>query len=138
MLDSIRGDLYLSSVVEVWPELKQHRHYGIGLGPYILIWDPAAFYFFVHKDNKALSIIIRAGLKKSIEDGLFDKTLLLYLGEDLKNIGFSSRFVIDLENPLLPEEAPLDKPSPWFQLEQLKPSGGRNNSSFSTLDNGIE
>lgn len=120
MLGRSRGDLYLRSVVEVWPELVQHRHYGLDLDPYVLFRYPTAFYFFVHKDNVTLAKIIRAGLVKSIEDGSFDKTLIHYLGDDLKNIGLASRFIIDLENPLLPEKTPLNEPSLWFQMEQLE------------------
>ena len=120
MLGRNRGDLYLRSVVEVWPELQEHRHYGLDLDPYVLIRYPTAFYYFVHKDNVALAKIIRKGLIKSIEDGSFDDTLMKYLGADLKKIGIKNRVILNIPNPLLPVKTPLNEPKLWFHMSQLE------------------
>ena len=49
-----------------------------------------------------------------IEDGSFEELFLKYHKEDIKRTNLQDRKLFRIENPLLPDTAPLDQKDLWF------------------------
>jgi len=109
-----RADAFPRAVKEIWRELA---HYGPGLAivPDICLHYPAAYYFFVAPDNAELAAEIAFGLERLRVSGTLERLLLRHHGEDLARARLGSRRVIELNNPLLPPQTPLDRPELWYR-----------------------
>jgi len=108
------ADYFPRSSLEIWNELDKHSSEGIMLDPYITIHYSAAMYFFVNKTNTKLLNDISNGFEKAIADGSFERLFQSEYGEKLRKAKFSSRHIINLENPLLPKLTPTDRKELWF------------------------
>jgi len=117
MLKNNEGDAFPRSILEIWEELKAQPDFE--LEDDILIKYPAAVYFFTKLENIKLAERIETGLKLAIEDGSFDSLFNKYYGDWLDNAKISNRKIIELENPLLPKETPVDKHEYWLNVETL-------------------
>ena len=114
MVKSARIDFFPRSVTEIWPELSQREALGLAVAPKWVLHYTAPLYFFVQKDNEELASAIERGLWKAIEDGSMQELFLHSFGPALDKAALSERTVIELVNPLLPKETPLDNPLLWF------------------------
>lgn len=114
MLSQRRIDYFPRSVVEIWSELEGREHQKLMVDPYVLIYYPTAYYFFVNKSNRVLADAIEKGLEQSIEDGSFDALFYRHHQDYLNRIELNSRRVIVLENTTLPEKTPLTRTNLWI------------------------
>lgn len=115
MLEAGRFAYFPRSVIEIWAEAAQHASRGIVVDPNLALHYPAAFYYFVHRDNAALAQTIEKGLEKAIADGSFDRLFHKHFDAVLRASALERRRVIELHNPLLPPETPLQRKELWYQ-----------------------
>lgn len=114
MLKRERFDYFPRSIMEIFSELNLHDD--LAIAENIAVYYPAAFYFFVNKNNIELANRIEKGLRIAIADGSYDETLLKIKGyrwafEQLKN---TKRNVIKLNNSFLPKNTPLQEKNLWY------------------------
>jgi len=108
------ADYFPRSALEIWTELGTKESADMMVDPYIAIHYPGAMYFFVNKSNQKLAGEISRGLEKAIADHSFERLFQSEYGENLRKAKFSSRRVIDLKNPFLPADTPLNRKELWL------------------------
>ncbi|MFT3930265.1 MAG: transporter substrate-binding domain-containing protein [Spongiibacteraceae bacterium] len=116
MLGEKRFDYMPRSVGEIWGEADMHRADGVMVDPYVVIHYPAAVYFFVGKNNPELAKTIELGLRRAIQNGKFDRLFYSYYAAAIEKARLAERTVIELKNPSLPEQTPLNEAELWLQL----------------------
>lgn len=109
-----RADVFPRSVEEVWWELERYGQ-GLTVVPNLCLHYPAAVYYFVAPDDTELAAAIELGLQRLRASGAFERLFLKHHGDDLARAHLSARKVIELHNPLLPPQTPLDKPELWYR-----------------------
>lgn len=110
-----RIDYFSRSVQEIWGELETHQEADFVVEPTLALHYPAAMYFFVNRRNLALANDIQRGLELSMLDGSFEALFQQHFGALLKRAELGRRHVIELPNPLLPPETPLQDRRLWFR-----------------------
>lgn len=115
MLEAERFDYFPRSITEVWDELKARPGRDFVVEPTILLYYPAAAYFFVNRQNKTLANAIETGLHSAIRDGSFEQLFQAYYGDFIRKAHLDKRTIIRLNNPLLPAETPLQQGQLWFR-----------------------
>lgn len=114
MLNEQRFDYLPRSVIEIKHEYQARLISDITIDRHILIHYPAAFYFFVAKNNRKLAQLLETGLERAVADGSFDRLFQQYHGEALRSLQLGKRRVIHLSNPLLPPQTPLHRKALWY------------------------
>ncbi len=116
MMNAKRFDYFPRGISEAWFELAQRREKNLVVEENILLYYPAALYFFVNKKNEALAKRIERGLETLIDNGKFDEFFYNHprISSGLERL--TNRHIIYLENPLLPSETPLANPRYWINL----------------------
>ena len=114
-LASGRIDYFPRSVQEIWSELDLHAGEGVVVEPTLALHYPTAMYFFVNRSRPALAADIRQGLEGALADGSFEALFQRHFGAALKRADLARRSVIELPNPLLPEQTPLANRRLWYQ-----------------------
>lgn len=109
-----RADGFPRSVEEVWWELERYGQ-GLTVVPDICLHYPSPIYYFVAPDDGDLAAAIYLGLQRLRASGDFDRLFLKHHGADLARAKLASRRVIELRNPLMPPETPLDKSELWYK-----------------------
>jgi hypothetical protein len=120
MLGAGRFDYFPRSLMEIWNEFDAHQEMDIAIDKHIVIHYPAAFYFYVKKNNKELAAVIQRGLEAAIKDGSFDKLFYAFHKREIINANLENRRVIELGNPFLTPETPLARKELWFSIKDLK------------------
>lgn len=115
MLRAGRFDYFPRSILEIWAEADTHADDGIVVSPHLALRYPAAVYFFVAPDNDALAEALETGLERAIADGSFEALFEEWYGDALERARLDSRVILDLDNPLLPEQTPLEREALWFR-----------------------
>jgi hypothetical protein len=115
-LASGRVDYLPLSLLEAGAAVKGRE--GLVVDRHIALHYPAAIYYFVNPRNAALAETVRRGLEASIADGSFDKLFYRHFGEAIAQARLAERTVIELENPYLPDSAPLDRKNLWFRFDE--------------------
>ena len=59
------------------------------------------------------------GLEQALADGSFDRLFFAHYGDALQRARLSERQLIELDNPLLPPDTPLQRAELWLSREQL-------------------
>ncbi|PWF39457.1 hypothetical protein C7C56_026935 [Massilia glaciei] len=114
MLLSGRVDYFPRSIGEVWREAARFEGEGLSVAPSVVLHYPSAIYFFVHKDNHALARDVERGLEAMLADGAFDRLFKQFHDAELARSALRSRRVVELDNPLLPEQTPLTRKKLWL------------------------
>lgn len=109
-----RADAFPRSVEEVWWELERYGQ-GLTVVPDLCLRYPTAVYYFVAPDDDELAAALELGLHRLRVSGAFDRLFNKHHGDDIARARLASRRVIELHNPLLPKQTPLDKPELWFK-----------------------
>ncbi|WP_036189300.1 substrate-binding periplasmic protein [Marinimicrobium agarilyticum] len=115
MLYAGRVDYFPRSVLEIWDEQRTFEELDLVVDDHVVLYYPAAYYFFVRKDSHELAALIEKGLNVAIADGSFDRLLMTYFGDDIERANLSERRVIRLENPALTPSTPLEREELWYQ-----------------------
>lgn len=114
MLAAGRFDLFPRAVIEIGPEALKHAASGMVIDSHIVLHYPAAFYFFVNRNNTLLADLVQRGLMQALDDGSFDRLLMKTFGSALRDMHFERRRVINLDNPLLPVQTPAVQSRLWL------------------------
>lgn len=122
MLDGGRFDAFPRGVQEPWDELKNNSSLGIAVEKNIMLVYKMPFYLFTSKDNKKLASDLERGFNLAIADGSFDKVFYSspVVQSVLDNANIENRVVIELNNPDLPKQTPLNRPELWLDLNEFK------------------
>ncbi|MTW33867.1 hypothetical protein GM655_13710 [Pseudoduganella danionis] len=118
MLNAGRYDWAPRSLNEIWGEARRHPE--LAVDQHILLHYPTADYFFVNKNNPALAENIRQGLELALADGSFEQLFYLHYGPGIRRAQLDKRVLIELPNPLLSPQTPLQRKELWFSLSDLK------------------
>lgn len=118
MLKARRVDSVPRSVNEIWPEAARHQE--LAVDAHVLLHYPSADYYFVNRADAQLAEQIRRGLEMAIADGAMDQLFYQHYGKVLRLSRLDKRRLLELKNPELPAETPLDRKELWFRLQDLR------------------
>ena len=120
MLVAKRFDFFPRGATEVNLEADLIRAQNLMVEPRLILHYPAALYFFVNKKNTELAQRLEKGFSIIQRNGEFDKLFLS--AERVKSaidiLKEPQRKIIQLDNPYLPSDAPLNIPQYWLKLPQ--------------------
>ncbi|WP_159083986.1 substrate-binding periplasmic protein [Saccharobesus litoralis] len=121
MLQLKRYDYVPRGIHEIYDEvlLRQHELPDITVAPNIAIYIPAPFYMFVSKKTPHLAERLETGLRKLVDNGFIEQQLHQYYGQHIKKANLKNRRIINVGNPLLPPETPLEDKSLWTDWQQV-------------------
>jgi ABC-type amino acid transport substrate-binding protein len=114
MLVSGKFDYFPRAVIEIDNEYQQNKARGVVIDEHILMIYPTAFYFYVHKDNKALANNLTRGLELMIADGEMDELFHKHFGVILAELAVQRRQIFRLTNSNIPDTAPLARTELWL------------------------
>ncbi|MFG6442081.1 hypothetical protein [Roseateles sp. LKC17W] len=109
-----RADAFPRSVEEIWWELDRYGQ-GLVVVPQLCLRYPAAVYYFVAPEATELAAALELGLQRLRATGVFDQLFAQHHGADLARARLGERRIIELSNPQLPPQTPLDKPELWYR-----------------------
>ena len=118
MLVAKRFDFLPRGAIEIHTEGEFIRSNKLVVAPHIALHYKTDLYFFVSKKNTELAKRLEKGWAVIQRNGEFDK--LFYNTERVKFalelLKQPGRTIIELENPLLPDDTPLQTPGYWLDL----------------------
>ncbi|HTF95361.1 MAG TPA: hypothetical protein VL995_04445 [Cellvibrio sp.] len=116
MMNAKRFDYFPRGISEAWFELAQRGEENLVVEENILLYYPAALYYFVNKNNEALAKRIETGLEILIDSGKFNEFFYNHprVSSGLEKL--TSRRIIRLDNPSLPSATPVNNPRYWIDL----------------------
>ena len=117
MLLHNRVDAVPRSVLEIAAEQKLFAEQGLHIETDWALHYPGAVYFFVSNKNPVLAQSIETGLRLALKDGSFDLLFQKYFAKQQKEMKLSKRRLVELRNPLLPPETPLNETLLWYKPE---------------------
>jgi len=104
-----RVDAFPRAVEEVWWELERFGQ-GLVVVPNLCLHYPAPVYYFVGPDDTDLARAIELGLLRLRQSGAMEQLFLQHHGEDVARARLGARRVIELVNPTLSPQTPLEPP----------------------------
>ncbi|RYY73280.1 MAG: transporter substrate-binding domain-containing protein [Gammaproteobacteria bacterium] len=121
MLKQNRIDYLSRSALEIYDEDDAFPELNLKVESQLVIRYPAAYYFYVRKNNPQLAADVKIGLERAIADGSFDEIFNRYFSEKINRLHMESRRIIEIP---LPEDVPLiadrkSHPSYWY-TEKVK------------------
>ncbi len=122
MLDGGRYDAFPRGLQEPWQELTAWPELDLTVESRVMLVYRMPFYFFVGRHNPTLAADIERGLNLAIADGSFDEYFFKdpTVRDALKKSDMANRVVIELNNPSLPAQTPVDRKELWLSADQLK------------------
>lgn len=119
MLHRKRGDYLSRSVLEIFEEENVFPELNLTIEQELSIYYPAAYYFYVAKDNTELAKAIESGLKTAIADGSFDEIFNRYFAEVIKKANLTNRRIIQI--PFADADF-IDQSNPdfWYKPEKVE------------------
>lgn len=120
MINAKRFDYFPRGISEAWFELLQRKETNLMVEENLLLYYPTAIYFFVNKENEALAQRIEKGMEILIDNGKFDQFFYTHprISSGLERL--KNRRIIELKNPYLPAETPVNNPRYWIDLSALE------------------
>jgi hypothetical protein len=119
MLEAGRFDFFPRALDEVPDEFDMQRNTrpGITIEPTLLLRYTLPRYFFVRRDAEGdrLAARIKAGMEMMVQDGTLAALFRRYKGPLIERAAIGKRHIIDLPNPLLPPETPLQRSELWYR-----------------------
>lgn len=115
MLRAGRFDYFPRSVLEAHDELAHISAGDLVLDRHLALHYPTALYFFFSRERPELAETVSTGLERALSDGSFERLFQRYHAADLARARLAQRQVIELSNPLLPAQTPLQRRELWYQ-----------------------
>lgn len=115
LLERGDADYFPRSVQEIWADYARVQGRGIVVEQTLLLRYPTALYFFVNRHNQTLANLLEKGLRLAIKDGSFEALFLKYYGDSIRKAKLRGRTVIELKNPLLSPQTPLQEQTFWYR-----------------------
>lgn len=122
MTDGKRFDGFPRGIHEPYSEIEKHPDLKLAVDEHILLVYKMPFYLFVTPKRPELAEALRKGLMLAINDGSFDRYFYEnpFIIKTLANSNIKKRTIIELKNPGLPPETPVDNPLLWMDLSKIK------------------
>lgn len=114
MLRADRFDYFPRAVLEANAELQHMHSDDLVLDRHLVLHYPTALYFFFSPQTPQLADEVRRGLELALADGSFDRLFRQHHAADLKLARLDQRHIIELRNPLLPAQTPLQRHELWY------------------------
>ncbi len=118
MLVAGRFDFFSRSVDEAYREYDERRRDlpTMAVEESLLLHFPTTRYFFVQRSpaGKQLAERVYSGLMSMIDDGSFDEFFYSSKGHLIAQAKLNKRKLIEIPNPYLSPETPLDRKELWF------------------------
>lgn len=119
MLEAGRFDFFPRAVDEAPREYDaiSKSHTDIVIEPTLMLRYPLPRYFFVRRDAEGdrLAERIRAGMEMMVKDGTLAALFHQHKGPLVERARIGKRRIIELQNPALPPETPLQRSELWFR-----------------------
>ena len=117
-----RFDMFPRGVIEILTEDDSIRQQNLMVEPHLILHYRTDMYFFVNKNNTELAERLEKGWDVIQRNGEFDKLFyntdrIMHALNFLKQPG---HIIVELDNPFLPEDTPLDKPGYWLDINTLR------------------
>lgn len=119
MLELGRIQYLPRSVIEVADELAQHPQRQFSVERELILRYPAAYYFFLHKDNRELGEKIEAALISMNQNGEFDAIFNRYFADQVEALDLHRRRQLIIENPNMHADTPPQGSSLWYQVNSI-------------------
>ncbi|WP_163131940.1 transporter substrate-binding domain-containing protein [Agarivorans sp. Alg241-V36] len=120
MVDGGRFDYLPLAVHEAWEVVATQNEVNLAVENNILLVYPMAMYLYVDPQNRELYDAINDGLETAISDGSYDQ--LFYqsplISNTFKTARLKERQIIKINNPLLPDDAPLHRKELWLDIQE--------------------
>ncbi|KMT66908.1 transporter substrate-binding domain-containing protein [Catenovulum maritimum] len=115
MLNKNRFDYIPRGVHEIYNELylRKDEYKNLVIEPNLAIYMPLPEFFFVSPKNQRLAARLELGIKRILDNGTIDRILEDFYGEYIRQADIKNRRVINIGNPLLPEDMPIHTPKYW-------------------------
>jgi ABC-type amino acid transport substrate-binding protein len=116
MANSGRFDIFPRGIGEIGPELAANSadNPDLVVEKNLLIYYPWPYYFFFNKADTALHNRVGRGIRKMMENGKFDAIFNKYNARAIQDANLKNRRIIQIENPGLPKDTPLNDVKLWF------------------------
>ncbi|MCJ2164881.1 MULTISPECIES: hypothetical protein [unclassified Pseudodesulfovibrio] len=116
MLDFGRFDYFSRGVNEIFEELQLRKKCipDLCIEPNLALYCPMPCYFFVSPAYPKLADRIRRGMEIISANGELDALFQKHFGTHIARARLKERTVFKIDNPLLSDETPLDRPELWF------------------------
>jgi hypothetical protein len=114
MLALGRIDYFPRSLLEIAAERDEHQHMKLEIEPHLLLHYPAALYFFVAPSRPRLAEDLSRGLERMQADGSFEQMFRKQFDGVLDRLNLGKRRVLQLRNPVLPADTPLQRKELWW------------------------
>lgn len=116
MTEGERFDYFPRGINEPWDEIEDYPALNLTVEPNILLKYRAPLYLFVNKNNRKLHQELTDALEAMVQDGTFERMFLAdaQVQKALSLGKVEDRVLIELENPLLSNNTPLDRTELWF------------------------
>ena len=121
MLQAGRIDYFPRSVLEALDELQTRAASDLMVAPNFVLRYPAASYAFLGRSHAQLIPPLTRGLESLIQDGNFSRVFRQHFQPPLDQLAMNERRVIDLKNPELPPQTPLQRAELWWQPARRAP-----------------
>lgn len=115
MLAAGRVHTFPRAITEIWQEMDLYTGLSVVVEERLVLVYPSAYYFFVAPEKPELAEAIERGMNKAIEDGSFEQAFQAYFGAVIERSGLAERRILRIDNPLMPEQTPLDRTELWYQ-----------------------
>lgn len=119
MLEAGRFDFFPRALDEAPREFDAMRkdRPTIVIEPTLMLRYPLPRYFFVRRDAEGdkLAERLRAGMEMMVKDGTLAALFQQHKGPLVERARIGKRRVIELQNPALPPETPLQRSELWFR-----------------------
>jgi len=115
MLRAGRFQYLPRGIGEIWDESARYADRDIAVEQSLALHYPACVYFFVNRKNAMLAAVLERGLRRAISDGSFNELFNGFHGDFIKRANLRARHVIELHNPLLPRDTPVNQRELWFE-----------------------
>lgn len=119
MIEAKRFDYFPRGVSEAWFELLERNETNLVVEQNLLLYYPADIYFFVNRNNAPLAARIEKGLEMLIDNGEFDRFFFSHPRVITAFNKLHHRRILNLTNPFLPPQTPIDNPRYWIDLKAM-------------------
>ena len=110
---------------EIYNELalRKSSHPGLMVEPTLALYIPAPYYIFISPKEPKLAKRIQEGLEMMVENGDLKAIFYRYYAEYIQAAKLMDRKIIQIGNPLLPKDTPLNRKELWFENDELLLNG---------------
>jgi len=118
MLQAGRFDYFPRGVSEIASEASFLEGTDLMIEEHLMLSYTMPIYFFVNKDNTELAERLEKGLRLMLKNGEFDEYFYSHprIKVGIAELKKHKRKIIELDNPFLPDETPINHPDYWLDV----------------------